>query len=372
MLAYWGFIDECETYDGYGSGIRGIFNYLKERSISYKPVKVRGVDGLGVANGDMMVLYVRKASAADHAEALEAYSKIRGLAEPASIPASIVYAALYRGNVGSEWAEALANAVNAVRENAGDAVRFPLASLHATLASNVDGDRSFIRYLLENEEVKVKKLLLEGRRREAAENLLYLLSAAAPAMSPEELNKFAEIARVTLGAALSIVHAALVSMLVSKRIESPEEAEELIRVYGESDSSMKLVLEFIKEYLAAVRDLQGYYASVDRGVQHAKLDGRRAYVRIGGASGHYAILWPSGSVLRLQYYDHDKRRMEALFGFLERIGLEVRDSMVIVPSERVRDVAVTLATLPSVDLRRLYHIYEEASSVEELVRLRRG
>jgi len=372
VMAAIGIINSCDHYDDYGCGIYGIVSYANAKGYKAQVLWSKKCSGYGVVEvGEKLpVFYSKKFDARMHAEAAKFACRLLDVA-PAEIAAAITYFALKNRVFDEEWARLAEEAIRKTLRAAGEEkLKTGYERLNEIYGG---GDRKKEAAKLLDVEGMVKKYIIVGRRNAAANLMANMLAVLLPSMSAEMLRKYVNALDI-LGAALTVLHAAAITLLVPETLRSPEEVEEAIAALDGTDSNIVLVVKFAKKYLEAVKQLEAYYAGGDKGAQYVKLHGASAFVKIGGAGGHHARVTARGSKLVIEYSDHDSRRIDALAGFLRKIGVEVSlgDGLTAeIPAEKVEDVAVVLATLPSVDIQNCYHIYEDADSVEELVELRK-
>lgn len=186
-----------------------------------------------------------------------------------------------------------------------------------------------------------------------------------------------------LGAALQVLHEAVLVAESSRSFpptrEGLEKLERLAEEASRSSPRLARFLEFLADYLEAVREFSDVYSLGDLARVRVHLRGpREAWIRMG--CHHARARYEKGRLI-IDYVDHDGARADALASFLQRLGLgvEVERGMYYVrilveaPVDKARTLARALAATTSLDLegREAVELLRSARSPEELVEARR-
>ena len=359
-LAFWSLISECRDYDSYGQGVEGIRRFLEEKG---EPTDF--ISKVGVASSGRLFLYIT-----DIGEELEKLRVYRDVASGVPVPDRRYLAVL-----AASLAAAPTEAYKFLLERAAR-LPPPLLSQAAVKVKDLgtDSNGQKLQEELLGEERMVKEELLRGSREEAESRMLAIAAVLADAGAPVEWPRTVELWREgLLGMALSLIHEGIILLQGSDFKPSDiDRVVALIKAQGEENRTVRL-LSFVKEYLEAARSLADYME--DRDYERISVRLTRpteAWLQLGE---HHAVARVRGSLIVVEYQDHNEKRAEALRGFLARLGLEVGGEggavEVRVPFEDSARLARVLAATTSLDVQGAIWVLERAGSVEELLELRR-
>ena len=346
-LVYWEVADECKSYDNYGSGSDGIANFLRNFDISI----IHQGDKVVLDDHNRLYYYTNDISLI--AKTLKKYSKIMG-----SIKTYMRTNALFFANV--------------IDMNEGLATlklleALPIFQRHAPALMKI---ATIYKYTNPLELEKLAKQHLAEGRFIYGMLLTYYLGIRVSRTLP---SNFIDTLLESPGMALTVAHEAAILLNASGPF-TPCEIDEFAEILENLDTENQLVIlmRLGYEYLSTARTLASYMNDGDYNNIKVYIDDSKLFMRLGA---HMASAELTSSGIMVKYSDHDVNRSKILSAFLKRLGYNVsRNSgevTIVVPFEKIGEVAKVLATTTSVDLIGCYNIYKKANNIEELLELRK-
>ena len=350
-LCYYNKISEMDNYDSYGSGISGIVNYLRQHhNLRDEDILLKTDNTLLLKNGE---LYVYTPNMDEIVTAVETFNKI-----------------------GTRFKYELARLIDYL-------IQFYPSSMSSTdalqLLQKLQLTDIEIYYLprvfkevwdkdpLEIEET-AKKLLSEGY---VFGGKLYTLVLALKVASMLNTDKFVRTLSESVGMALTIAHDAALMMKYNKNWVPGEQGELLKLVENlPPENNYRRLAIFVAKYLQHAEELGDYMDDADYDNINAFVGGDKASIKLGA---HHAYIYTKNHHYIVEYHDHNARRYRAVMSFFKRVGFKVDDDsgIIEVSEERVEDAAKILAATTSVDIQHITWIFEEAKTIDELLRLRK-